>query len=266
MTRPHRQSPRRLTVSRTEGLVPKAAHLQLRRHRCHVGIAACRRRPVQGARRANATVAGSCRDTAGNVAEAGQPFQYDARRRPSPSPSPWSRRASRRSSGSVRRMRPSSSSSARRDQREEEDHCLQRQRCELHRQDRAQGRSLSLRDPGQRRRRQHGREGRHSRRRHGGALFKLAAGAAVRAPLVLAWEAVKGSDASRRPALPERQRRCSPFGRRRRRSASARPGAMPASCGASSAGSTTGTSGARGGTLAKPQYGKLLGSNTFVVK
>ena len=48
------------------------------------------------------------------------------------------------------------------DQRQEKNHCLQRQRRELHRQDCAQRRPLSLRDPGKRRRRQHGRESRHS--------------------------------------------------------------------------------------------------------
>ena len=62
-----------------EGLVPEAAHRQLRRHRCHLrdrGV----HRPTRyaGPDLAKATVVGACRDAAGNTAEAGQAFQYDA--------------------------------------------------------------------------------------------------------------------------------------------------------------------------------------------
>ena len=76
----------------------------------------------------------------------------------------------------------------------------------------------------------------------------------------------QGSDLLQRPALPEQGEGADllageadlpprqDLALRRQAAAARRPA------------STTGTSGERSGTRAKPQYGKLLGSNSFVVK
>ena len=67
------------SASRRKGLVPEARHSQLCGHRRDVrdrGLHCAD--ALRGPDQSTAAVVGSCRDAAGNAAEAGQTFQYDA--------------------------------------------------------------------------------------------------------------------------------------------------------------------------------------------
>ena len=136
------------------------------------GIAACTA-PTRyaGPDLAKAAVVGACRDAAGNTAEAGQAFQYDATAPKLPVAKAevekgvakivWKRSPDavlvelERSPGMNGRKKTDR---------------LPRQRRELHRQDRPRRRPLPLRDQGERRGGEHGGEGRHGERRPAGAL------------------------------------------------------------------------------------------------
>ena len=149
-------------------------------------------------------------------------------------------------------------------ERQEEDHCLPRQRSELHRQDRAQGRPLSLRDQSERRSGEHDREGRHGDRRLAGAL---PAGGRRRRPGAARPRlgGRQGSDLLQHPALPEQGEGADVLAEDAdvpHRQDLALRGQAPAA----RAGPVRLVRLGRRGTRAKPQYGKLLGSSSFVVK
>ena len=266
-TRLRRPSPRRRTASRTARAgTGSRVTVSFAGTDATSGIAACTA-PTRyaGPDLPKAAVVGACRDAAGNAAEAGQAFQYDATAPKLPVAKAEVEKGVRRSSGSARRTPCSSSSSARLAS------TAGRRPSSIEATARASptGPSATASATATRSGRATWR-GTWSQKAVTAnvdlpALYRPAAGAVVHAPLVLSWEAVKGATFynvqlyrnkvkvltfwPRDADLPHRQdvalRRQAPAAR---------------------AGQVRLVRLGREGDRAKPQYGKLLGSNSFVVK
>ena len=235
------------------------------------GIAACTA-PTRyaGPDQPKAAVVGSCRDAAGNSAEAGQTFQYDAT---APALAKTEAKVDKgvarigwERAGDVVEVELLRSPGH---QRREVDDRLQRQRRCVRRQDSEGRHPLPLRDQRRRPGGQRHDEGGHGRgggghEEHGPPRARrgIRREGAAAAPL----EGGEGRDVLQRPAVPERRQGAEHVARRGQAQARAGRGRTAAS----SSGSRPATTrwyvwGARG-TRAKPVYGKVLGSSTFTVK